>query len=405
MSNILVLPGTKWQQNLILKIKEMGHCVYLADPNPECVCHGLVDFHLVTDIFDEKKIGNFIINNHIEAITSDECDIATPMVAKLAGEYNLATIGCSMAALYTDKYMMRDFCKKHGFAYPEYCLCENVNEAHEFYDRMNCKLIIKPLDCNSSKGVFTIDSHEDIGRHFDESISFSRSKKNVILERYISGVEFTVDGIKTPDDYKVLAISRKKHFKHNENVANELYFSECDEEFDYELLRETNEKFISLSGLPFGFTHAEYKYENGVFYLIEIAARGGGNQISAIVTQFMSGLDTYEYLIDWSLGKKVCPDLSAVNYKTDRCAVLQFFETPSHGGTVDKIEGEELLINDKRIKDYSFNFRPGDVIEECVSDSARIGYYVACCDSKAELDALMERIKKTVKISILEEQK
>ena len=53
--------------------------------------------------------------------------------------------------------------------------------------------------------------------------------------------------------------------------------------YDYDRLREVNNRFVELSGLPFGFTHAEYRYENGEFYLLEIGARGGGGLLSADV--------------------------------------------------------------------------------------------------------------------------
>ena len=100
------------------------------------------------------------------------------------------------------------------------------------------------------------------------------------------------------------------------------------------------------SGLVFGFTHAEYKYEDGEFYLIEIGARGGGAMISSCITQYMSGYDTYRYLIDCSLGNIKDVDFSIRPEYWERSAVLKFFETPKGGGVVRKIEGLDYLKND-----------------------------------------------------------
>ena len=47
----------------------------------------------------------------------------------------------------------------------------------------------------------------------------------VLIEEYITGTEFTIDGIKTSEGHQCLAISEKKHYDHNENVACQLYFS------------------------------------------------------------------------------------------------------------------------------------------------------------------------------------
>ena len=58
-------------------------------------------------------------------------------------------------------------------------------------------------------------------------------------------------------------------------------FSHTNKKYDYEKLARLNSDMVETMGLPFGITHAEYKYYNGEFYLIEIAARGGGTRISS----------------------------------------------------------------------------------------------------------------------------
>ena len=85
----------------------------------------------------------------------------------------------------------------------------------------------------------------------------------MLLEEYIEGTEFTVDGIKTEKGHISLAISEKRHYAYNENIACSLYFSYKNDRFDYEKLRSINDRFVELSGLPFSLTHAEYKYRKG----------------------------------------------------------------------------------------------------------------------------------------------
>ena len=355
---------------------------------------------MCADIFDYQKIEKLIVENKVEAAMSDECDIATPIIAKLSEKFGLETIGNDMAKLFTDKGKMRQFCEDKGFDSPEYCVCESLVEAYQFYNQNPFKLIMKPLDCNSSKGVHTINSLQDIDLFFDDCMRFSRYQKKIILERYISGTEFTVDGIKTPNSHYTLAISKKKHYQHNENIACELLFTHYDEKFDYSLLRTKHDKLIMSTGLPYGFTHAEYRYENGKFFLIEMAARGGGNQISAIIAQHMSGYDTYHYLINGSLGIREDFDFSIKPENMEKCAVLRFFDTPGRGGVVQGVEGIDVLKGDERIKDFAFQFGVGDTILECTSDSARIGYYIACCEDRTELIELMKDIDEKIQIRI-----
>ena len=181
----------------------------------------------------------------------------------------------------------------------DYKLCKTPKDVEGFFDKLKCNIIIKPLDSNSSHGVFKITAKEQIHEKFDETISFSKVEKVVLAERYIEGTEFTIDGLKTAEGHVTLAISEKRHYKHNINIANELFFSRYNDRFDYDELRRVNDAFVDYSELPYGtLTHAEYKYKDGKYYLIEIGARGGGNLISAVIVPLMSGVDNYAYLIN-----------------------------------------------------------------------------------------------------------
>lgn len=397
---ILVLPGTKWQVELVKKIKEKGHKVIVVNPATDSPCFKYADNYLQSDIFDKKAVITFGKDNKINAILSDECDIAMNLIAELGLEFKVPTISPAMASLYTDKFRMREFSKSIGLEYPQYCICKTVQEAIEFQKKLGKPIIIKPTDSNASHGVFKCSGEKEIKKHFFDSLSFSRINKSVLAEQYINGTEFTIDGIKTPKGHYTLAISEKKHFDHNPNIANELYFTHSNPKFDYEDLKRVNDRFVNESNLVFGFTHAEYKFENGKFYLIEIAARGGGNMISSCITQYMSGYDTYSYLIDCSIGEIKEKEFKIPKSYTNRACVLKFFDSPNGGGKVKRIKGIEFLENHPDIKYFHFNFKIGDKIEDALNDSARIGYYIACCQSVETLNALIEEVKKNVLIII-----
>lgn len=398
--NIVVLPGIQWQIPLVKKIHEMGYRTIVINPKEDSPAFKYADESIVADIFDTNAYLPILDGKQIDAVLSEECDIATEQVAKLANHFQVPSQTIEMAQLYTNKVKMREFLQKHNLPCPAFRICYSLVEAEEFFATQNRKIIIKPIDSNSSHGVFTIHSIEELRSHFDESISFSRSAKAVVCEQYIDGTEFTVDGIMTPHGHTCLAISEKKHYAYNENIAYELFFSHDNPNFDYDLLRHTNDQFVNLSGLPFGLTHAEYKFQNGQFYLIEIGARGGGNLISAEIVPCMSGYDNYEALIKMALGEKDIKQPSVSPELQNRCAALEFFDAPGKGGVVKEIEGEELLKNNLHVLSYKFNFKVGDTIQQAVCDTARIGFYIAYADSREELKQLMQEIQNKVKFII-----
>ena len=89
-----------------------------------------------------------------------------------------------------------------------------------------------------------------------------------MAERYVNGREFTVDSIVINYKCTSLAISLKYQFSHNPNITQILYFTNKSEAYDLDQLRKDNEKLIEAMGLPYGLTHAEFRYENGKFYLV-----------------------------------------------------------------------------------------------------------------------------------------
>lgn len=396
--NILVLPGTLWQVPLIEKIQEMGHRAFVVNPDPEAPGMKKADLMLVSDIFDRERVIKFGHDQKVDAVMSDECDIAMNWVAELGSIFNVPTLDQETANLFTDKFLMREFSKKHGLKYPEYKFCKTVDDAIALQKNIDNPIVIKPLDSNASHGVFKCINEENIRNHFDESMSFSRVEKSVLAERFIEGTEFTIDGVKTPHCHYTLAISQKKHFAHNESIANELLFSHYNPNFDYDKLKATNDAFVMRSNLKFGFTHAEYKYEDGEFYLIEIAARGGGNMISSCITQYMTGYDTYRYLIECATGNIHDEDFSLRPEYKERAAVLKFFETPGSGGKVREIKGIDYIENEPDIKHYRLNFKIGDIIENAINDSVRIGFYIVCSKNLQKLREVEKNVEKNFQI-------
>lgn len=395
---IMVVGGSYWQIPIVKKIRQMGYQSLVVNLYKDSPAFEFADYSEIADILDKNKCLTIARKYNIDAVLSDQTDIAMPTIAYIAEQLHLPSLGSNSAALYTNKVLMRDFSKTNNLSYPEYAKCYSSKDAECFFDELNHPMIIKPLDSNSSRGVFKIGSREELYNKFEESMSYSKVEKAILAERYINGTEFTVDGLKCGEKHFSLAISEKKHYAHNTNIAYELFFSNYNESVDYDELRIENNRFVELSDLPDGcLTHAEYKYEDGKFYLIEIGARGCGNLVSSDVVPLMSGVDNYKYLINASLGISNNRVIKNESLK-DLCSVLFFFNTPGNGGFVKEVEGLNFLENSRNVIAFQLNFKVGDKIEKPLNDAARIGFYIAKADSKHELIDIMNQISTCFKI-------
>lgn len=395
---VIVLSGTKWQIPLVKKLKEKGCRVVVFNLLPDSPAFSYADDYRIVDILNHEECLKAAAEYFPSAFMSDECDIAVPSVAYLSQKMNLISIGMEMGELYTNKYKMRVFGEEHAFDTPAFYKCDKMEEAIRIFRSFARKMIMKPVDANSSRGVYSIVCEKDIAEHFEDTIRFSKIEKCVLLEEYIEGTEFTVDGIKTEKGHVSLAISEKRHYAYNENIACSLYFSYRNDRFDYDRLRSINDRFVELSGLPFGLTHAEYKYKDGRFYLIEIGARGGGNLISASIVPLVTGVDTYDYLIDKTLGRKCKEDIFVSEKYRERCAVLQFFDVGTAEGIVKEIRGEEYLNKNKNIVEYAVYCKIGDRIVNAADDSKRIGFYIAYGENRQELEAVIRETESVFQI-------
>lgn len=397
---IMVIPGASAQIPLIESLHKNGFKVLCVNPFEDSPAFKYSDYTERYDILNVDSCIKIAKKYKVIAVMSDECDIAMPTVAAVSEKLGLKSIGSHFAELYTNKRAMRDFSVISGFPCPAYRQCATIGEAKEFFQSLTIrKMIIKPLDSNSSRGVFTIESIEQLDKVFNDSLSFSKISNAVLCEEYIEGTEFTIDGIMLKGRHYSLAISKKKHYQHHPNIACELYFSHCDDEFDYELLKNQNNEYVEKSGLPFGFTHAEYKYDGEKFVLIEIGARGGGNYISSHIVPAMTGIDNYKILINSTLRKTIDDSIAIDNKYLDRCCVLKFFDIDieNDGKTLCKIEGKEILQKSSNILLYDFKVKEGETVTIADNDSKRIGFYIAYGDTKQELDAFIQLIENIIK--------
>ena len=395
----MILGGDKNQLPLLKKAKELGLYIILCDFRDSVPGIALSDVHyqintlnpdLLIQVGEKEKPDGILTNSEPTFIS----------MATAAEKLGLPCLNMESTKLFKNKFLMREFCHEHGLLSPRYKCCKNVEKALGFFNNIQKKCIIKPLDNSASRGVFSVNDENDIKLYFNQCIAASSADNPaIIIEEYIKGTEFTIDGIMTPKGHRCLAISEKKHYEYNENVACQLLFDNRNDKFDYDQLRKINDHLVNLTNIPFGLTHAEYKYSDGKFYLIEIQARGGGNFIATDIVPYISGVDSYKEQLRWAVSDEVDVDYSYDNLSM-RCAVLHFFDAPGKGGMVKEIKGLDFLDSLGEQIMYQLKFKVGDTIQETKDDTTRIGWYILKSPNRADLDNKMQMIENQFKIIV-----
>lgn len=388
---VLVIAGGDWQVPLVRKIKRMGHVVLSSNLYPASPTFALAEATLVADVRDKEANLSFARAQGADAVVTDQSDIAVPTVAYVCEQLGLPGIGHDAAELFTNKARMRAFCRDQGLPTPRFHLCRDLDEARHRSTDIGYPCVIKPPASQASRGVAKVLGADALEPAFAEAVRHSPDGM-VLLEEFIGGVELTVEGIKNYERHVSLAVSRKSHYDHNPMVARRLFYGD-DAEIDYRPLCAQHDAMVEAMGLPFGLTHAEYKYHHGKFFLVEIAARGGGTLISSDIVPLMSGVASNELLVRMALGEK--PRLE-IPVALQRFAALDFWDFAP--GRVRAIVGLEAVCAMPDVLAAGLKIAPGDTIASVKDDAARHGYVIAWSDDHTRLEHRLAEIRQSIQI-------
>ena len=403
MKKIMVVAGGTFQVPLCKRIKEMGYKLVVVNPYKDSPAFFYADEVIQEDVLNKEIILAAAKRLNIDAVLTDQTDISVETTAFLANQLDLPGLPLDKVELFTNKYAMREFSSRHDFPIPAYKRCFEIQDALDFFRELQGRMIIKPCNAQSSRGIYIIETEAELQAHFVDALNAAHGNNpHVVAERYIEGPEFTVDGIIVDGKHHTLAISRKTHFGYSATIAEELFFTETDPHCDYNRLIEQHNHLMNLTEVPFALTHTEYKYENGEFILIEMAARGGGTLISSHIVPLMSGVDNYGLLIEQALGLPFRSDGLIVDTPEERSVVLKFFDVDQFGGSagsvVSAIKGLDVVTNIEGLVTINLEFEVGAHLIHAADDRSRIGYYIAYADTPSDLRQRMKRIEESISV-------
>ena len=380
-------------------LKEKGHYMVLVDPGNEPPCAALADEHIVCDARDIDTILSEIQKRNLffDFVTSDQTDVACDTVAYVAKTLGLASNAVETVKLFTDKTQNRAFLKENNLGhYPVFTAVSSLDQLNHFAEKQKkSHYILKPADAQSSRGVFVLNQNNrtDWNQFLKQSLDYSSNGK-CIAEEFVTGTEFTLEGLCLNGKHTTLAISRKKHFRIG--IASELrYISGF--KFEDKLI-EFHDHFVQVTGLRNAITHAEYilNEETGEFWMVECACRGGGTLIPSHIVPWVSGCDVYETYYNAITGQAAEP---LVAPKIKKASALFFFEFNS--GKVMAIEGLETAQALPGVVRIELEFTEGDIIYPAADDRGRQGFAIVVAENEPQLESRMEQVKQAIKVQVV----
>lgn len=395
---IMILGAGQLQVPIIQKAKSKGLKVVVVTPGKDEPGVEFADAIVPLDVKDEEGILEAARKYEIDGITTDQTDLPVRTAAYVADNLGLPSIGYEIGCLFTDKFLMCEKCSELGIPVPAYKLVRTNDEAVDFYNEIGGKMILKPVDSQSSHGVNLVETAEDVALYFDEAKMYSRNGQ-VLLEEYIEGEEYSIDSYVVDGKCHTLAIGQYHPFSVDNTFSSyeTVYPANIDSTTE-EILKKANEKVVSGFGLKHGRTHGEFIISGGgIPYLIEIAARGGGSFFSSDDIRYVTGFGTEDFLIDFALGIKWSAAIS--EEERYQCCCTLFFYLPE--GRVCDVSGIEKVKEMDFVKRNNLYQITEGMQTPKVSDKGARYFLVVVADSYEQLEKRNEEIRRVMKIKTI----
>src|SRR5690348_9957989 len=310
MKTVLFLGAGRHQRAAILRAKELGLRVVAVDGNPDALALKDADVAEVVDFVEIPKaveLAGRIRPDGVLTITSDRAVVAVAAVAEALG---LPGIGVDVAVGLTHKLEMRRRIDAAGLPQPRFGGARTLDEARAAAEHVGFPLVIKPADSGGQRGVFRLESIDELDAKFPLSLELSRGRE-VILEQFVPGTEMNAmalvrDGVVTQltlsDRHRPPGIGFAVGWIHAYPAAlNGSGTAEAES-----LVEQTVLALGLRNGIAFPQLIAS---EDGSIQVIEVAARIPGGQMADLVKHAV-GVDLVDVALRFALGEPIPDDLA-----------------------------------------------------------------------------------------------
>lgn len=392
MSRLLVVGASILQLPAILKAKEMGHYVAVADYDPEAVGIPYADEYYNASTIDIDAITDIARVFKPDGIMTLATDMPMRSVAKASELLGLKSISFDTAVRATDKYEMIRAFNECGVPTPWYFKIKTRGELLNIIEDLTFPCIMKPTDNAGSHGVVLVHNVDELMKNYEYSRNNSRNGC-VIIEEYLKGDEVSVEVMVVNGNVHILQITDKittgsPHFvemghtepsRMSDNIQRQI-----------KIVAENAVRAVCIDNGP---SHVEMMVTERGPVMIELGARMGGDNITTHLVPLSTGIDMTEATINVALGGK--PDLIP---KYKKGSAIRYIEAPV--GKIKSITGIGLAKSIPGVIQVSLTKNTGDYSTEISCSNDRIGFIISQGNDADEAASICESALKCIKIEI-----
>lgn len=374
----LVLAGGYAQIALIRELKRRGITTLLADYYAEPVAKPYADKFFQASTLDIEKIQEIAQLEAVDFLITACTDQALLTVAKVSENLGLPCyVDYETARNVTNKKYMKDVFLANGIPTAKHMTIQK--DKPYTIDNLSFPLIVKPADCNSSKGVRKVTNEAELNAALADALEFSRTG-TAVAEEFIEGPELSIDVWVEEGKAHVLCVSNSEKIADADKfVIFRGNFPAKEAKIVQSEIEEVAQKIADAFGIKNAPMLIQAIYRDGHIYVLEFSARTGGG-VKYLMIQNASGFDVIRGVVDLTLGKH--PHIGELDRKYEYVSNEFVY---CNEGVFDRLVGFEELKQDGVIVDYYLFKWQGAVMKDIQSSGDRICGFTVGANSIEEL--------------------
>jgi len=373
------------QRRAILQAKARGLRVAAVDRNPDAPGLQEADLVRVVDFADVEAVLKATKNLRIDGVLTVSADRAVPVVAAVAEARGLPGIGVETAHVMTHKVAMRRLLGEAGVPQPRFAAVRTLSERRRAADEVGFPAVLKPADSGGQRGVFRVESLDDVDRHLHEALAASPSGE-AILEEYVEGIE--LNGIVLARHGETIPVTLSDRLRPPGIGFGVGWIHVYPPTIPAEQLAEAHViagRTVHALGLRTGIAFPQLiAADDGRVVVVECAARIPGGQMADLV-RWAVGVDLVDVQIRMALGEEL-PD-EVVRPQFSQPLAIRFFTAqpgPLPTGRVKSIGSLEPVLESPGVVQADTYLSVGEVIRPVRLDGDRRGYVIATANTNLE---------------------
>lgn len=386
---ILVLAGGADQIAFIQELKKRGHEVVLLDYFDNPPAKSFADKHIVASTLDVEAVEKHARNEKVSLICTACTDQALLTVSYVSERLGLPCyIDYQTGLNVTNKSYMKKVLSENGIPTARFTIVSEPDE--DVIKDFKYPLVVKPVDCNSSKGVKRVDTFDEYKKNVAEAIQYSRTN-TAIVEEYKEGKEISADFYIESGVAKLLSATTSLKIKNKKSftiLCSDYPALTKSQECRITAIAQNIAKAFSLDNTPLLVQMIVNDEEMNV---IEFSARmGGGSKYKLI--EVLSGVNIMSKYVDRILGGT--PEVNP-SKQVEYCKMVYIYCLP---GVYDHMEGFDKMKEEKMIDEYFIYKTKGMEIHKAETSSDRPSGYLCSAKTPEELRHKIDYIDSHIKV-------